>query len=63
MKLTRTELERVSGEELEDFLVQRRVRLSTTPFGAAPGKVVVYLARAAPWKRRGRVPRKLHLVP
>ena len=62
MKLTRDELEQVGGEELEEFLRQKRYRLSTSPFGARPGKVVAFIARAAPWKKRGKVPRDLHLV-
>ena len=61
MKLTKEELENVKGEELESFLAQRRFRLSTSPFGAAPGKVIVYVGKSVPWKRRGKVPKNLHL--
>lgn len=61
-KLLRSELENIRGEEVESFLKQRRFRLSTTPFGASPGKVIAYIARAVPWKKRGRVPRNLHLT-
>jgi len=61
-KLTRDELENVRGEEVESFLKQRRYRLSTTPFGTAPGKVIVFIGRSVPWKKRGRVPRKLHQI-
>lgn len=60
-KLTRDELENIKGDELESFLRQCRLRLSTTPFGAAPGRVVAYIGRAVSWKRRGRVPRNIHL--
>lgn len=59
-KLTKDELEQVKGEELESFLRQRAYRLSTSPFGAIPGKVVSYVGRSVPWKKRGRVPKKLH---
>jgi len=62
LKLTREELENVKGEKLESFLSQRRFRLSTTPFGAAPGKVIVYVAQAVRWKKKGRIPKNLHLV-
>ncbi len=58
-KLLRSELENVRGEEVEALLKERRFRLSTSPFGAKPGKVVVAIGRAAPWKRKGKVPRKL----
>ncbi|MBA7684765.1 hypothetical protein ES703_93174 [subsurface metagenome] len=61
-KLTRDELENVTGEGIESLLKDRRVRLSTTPFGAAPGKVIAYVSRSVPWKKRGKVPRKLHLA-
>lgn len=61
-KLLRSELENVRGEEVETFLKQRKVRLSTSPFGAAPGKVIAYVSRAVPWKKRGKVPRNLHLT-
>ena len=61
-KLTREELENVTGEGIESLLKDKRVRLSTTPFGVAPGKVIAYVSRAVPWKKRGRVPRKLHLA-
>lgn len=60
MKLTRDELERVKGDELESFLRQRRYRLSTSPFGAMPGKVIAYVGRSVPWKMRGKVPRNLN---
>lgn len=61
-KLTREELEHVTGEKAESILKDKRYRLSTSPFGAAPGKVIAYVSRAVPWKKRGRVPRKLHLA-
>ena len=61
-KLTRDELENVRGEEVESFLKQKEYRLSTSPFGAAPGKVIAYVSRSVPWKKKGRVPRKLHLT-
>lgn len=61
-KLTRDELENVTGEEIESLLRDRRYRLSTSPFGAAPGKVVAFIGRAVPWKKRGRAPKSLHLV-
>ena len=61
-KLTRDELENIPGEEVESFLKQRKFRLSTTPFGASPGKVITFIGRGVPWKKRGRVPRKLHLT-
>ena len=62
MKLTKEELANVKGEALESFLAQRRFRLSTSPFGAAPGKVIVYVGKSVPWKRRGKVPKNLHLA-
>jgi hypothetical protein len=62
LKLSREELENIGGEELESFLKQRRFRLSTSPFGAAPGKVIAFVGRAVPWKRRGRIPRNLPSV-
>ena len=61
-KLTREELENVTGEGIESLLKNRKVRLSTSPFGAAPGKVVVSIGRAVPWKKRGKVPRNLQLA-
>jgi len=61
-KLTRDELENVRGEEVESFLKQKEYRLSTSPFGAAPGKVIAYVSRSVPWKKRGKVPRNLHLA-
>jgi hypothetical protein len=61
-KLTRDELENVTGEKIDSLLRDKRFRLSTTPFGAAPGKVVVSIGRAVPWKKRGKVPRDLHLA-
>lgn len=61
-KITREELENVTGEKIDSLLRDKRIRLSTTPFGAAPGKVIAYVSRAVPWKKRGKVPRKLHLV-
>lgn len=61
-KLLRDELENIRGEEAESFLKQTRYRLSTSPFGAGPGKVVAFIGRSVPWKKRGRVARKLHLV-
>jgi hypothetical protein len=61
-KLTRDELERIKGEEVEAFLKQRRYRLSTSPFGAPPGKVTAYVSRAVLWKKKGKVPQKLHKV-
>ena len=61
-KLTRDELENVKGEEVESFLKQKEYRLSTSPFGAAPGKVIAYVSRSVPWKKRGRVPRKISSV-
>lgn len=61
-KLTKDELENVRGEELESFLKQRRFRLSTTPFGAKQGKVVAFIGRSVPWKKKGRAPRKLSSV-
>lgn len=60
-KLSRDELEQVRGEVLEGFLRQTKYRLSTSPFGAAPGKVVAYIGRGVPWKKRGRVPKNLPL--
>lgn len=62
MKLTRDELERMRGEEVEAFLRQTEYRLSTTPFGAAPEKVIAYVGKSVPWKKRGRAPRNLHLL-
>ena len=62
MKLTRQEIEHIRGNELEGFLQQRDYRLGTSPFGAAPGKAVVYVGRSVSWKRRGRAPRGLHRV-
>lgn len=59
MKLTRQEIESVRGSELEGFLQQRDYRLSTSPFGVAPGNAVVYVGRSVSWKRRGRVPKCL----
>lgn len=61
-KLLRSELENIRGEEVESLLRERKYRLSTTPFGAAPGKVIAFIGRAVPWKKRGNVPRKLHLL-
>ncbi len=61
-KLLRSELENVRGEEVEALLKQTRFRLSTSPFGAAPGKVIAFIGKAVPWKKRGRVPRNLHLT-
>lgn len=61
-KLTRDELENVKGEEVEALLKERRFRLSTSPFGAKPGKVVAFIGKSVPWKKRGRVPRNLHLT-
>jgi len=61
-KLTREELENVTGEGIESLLKDRKVRLSTSPFGAKPGKVVVSIGRAVPWKKRGKVPRNLQLA-
>lgn len=61
-KLTRDELERVRGEELEAFLRQRRYRLSTSPFGAPLRRAVAYVGRSVRWKKRGRVPKGLHKV-
>lgn len=61
-KLLRSELENIRGEEVESFLKQRKFRLSTTPFGADPGKVIAYVSRSVPWKKKGRVPRNLHLA-
>ena len=61
-KLSREELKNIRGEEVETFLKQRGYRLSTTPFGAKPGKVIAYVSRAVPWKKRGRIPKNLHLV-
>ncbi|MBA7703326.1 hypothetical protein ES703_112108 [subsurface metagenome] len=61
-KLLRSELENIRGEEMESFLKQRRVQLSTTPLGAAPGKVIAYVSRSVPWKKRGKVPKNLHLT-
>jgi hypothetical protein len=61
-KLTRDELENVKGEELESFLKQKKFRLSTTPFGAAPGKVIAYVGQAVPWKKNGRIPKSLSSV-
>ncbi|MBA7599129.1 hypothetical protein ES703_06156 [subsurface metagenome] len=60
-KLTSDELEQVRGEELESFLRQRTHRLSTTPFGAIPGRVITYVGRSVPWKKRGKVPKNIHL--
>jgi hypothetical protein len=59
LKLSKEELKNIKGEELESFLKQRRFRLSTSPFGAAPGKVIAFVGRAVPWKKRGRIPRNL----
>ncbi|MBA7681057.1 hypothetical protein ES703_89385 [subsurface metagenome] len=61
-KLLRSELENIRGEKVESFLKNRRYRLSTSPFGAAPGKVIAYVSRSVPWKKRGKVPRNLHLT-
>ena len=61
-KVTREELQNVTGEAIESLLRDRRYRLSTSPFGAAPGKAVAFIARSVPWKKRGRIPRNLHLV-
>lgn len=61
-KLTKEELQNVTGEDIDALARDRRIRLSTSPFGAAPGKVTPYIGRGVPWKKRGRVPRKLHLV-
>jgi len=61
-KLTRDELENVSGERLESLLRDRGHRLATSPFGAAPGKVVVFIGKSVPWKKRGKVPGNLHLA-
>lgn len=61
-KLLRSELENVKGEKVEALLKERRFRLSTSPFGAKPGKVVAFIGRAVPWKKRGRVPRNLPLL-
>jgi hypothetical protein len=61
-KLTRDELEKVRGEGIEPLLRDRRYRLSTSPFGTLPGKVIVYIGRSVPWKRKGKVPRNLHLT-
>ena len=58
-KLTRDEIERARGDELEAFLTQRRYRVATTPFGAAPGRAVIYVGRSDPWKRKGHPPRGL----
>ena len=58
-KLTRDELDRVRGEELEVFLSQRRYRVATTPFGALQGQAVIFIGRSVPWKRRGHPPRGL----
>lgn len=61
-KVTREELQNVTGEKIDALVNDQRVRLSTSPFGVAPGRVTVSIGKPAPWKRRGRVPRKLHLV-
>jgi hypothetical protein len=61
-KLTRQELENIKGEKIESLLRDKRIRLSTSPFGAPPGKVIGYVSKAVPWKKRGKVPQKLHLV-
>jgi len=62
LKLLRSELERVKGEELESFLSQTKYSLSVTPFGAKPGEVIAYLRKASPWKKKGHVPKKLSSV-
>lgn len=62
LKLLKSELERVKGKELESFLTQTKYRLSVTPFGAGPGKVIAYVSRSVPWKKKGRVPKKLSSV-
>lgn len=59
MKITQQEIEHIQGNNLEEFLQQREYRLGTSPFGAAPGKAVVYIGRSVRWKRRGRVPHGL----
>lgn len=61
-KLTRDELENIRGDQVESFLKDRRFRLSTSPFGAAPGKVVAFIGHSVSWKKRGRIPRNLHLT-
>jgi len=61
-KLTREELEHITGEKVESILRDKRIRLATSPFGAKPGKVIAYVSRAVSWKKRGRAPRKLHLT-
>ena len=60
-KLTRDELENIRGEEIESLLNNRKCRLSTTPFGAKPGKVVAFIGEAVRWKKRGHIAQKLHL--
>lgn len=61
-KLSRDELENVTGEEIESLLRDKRYRLSTTPFGATSGKVVAFIGKAVPWKKKGKIPRNLHLA-
>lgn len=61
-KLTADEVRNIRGEEAEALLRNRKLRLSTSPFGAMPGKVIAYISKAVPWKKRGRVPKKLHLA-
>lgn len=61
-KLTRDELENVTGQRIDSLLGDRGYRLSTSPFGAPPGKVIVSIGKAVPWKKRGKVPRNVHLT-
>ena len=60
-KLTRDEIENIRGEEIESLLNDKRIRLSTSPFGATPGKVVAFIGKAVRWKKRGHIAQKLHL--
>lgn len=61
-KLTREELENVTGESIDALIRDKRIRLSTSPFGSQPGKVTVSIGRAVPWKKRGHLVKKLHLI-
>lgn len=58
-KLTRDELARTTAEKADLVLAERRYRLSTSPFGAAPGKVVAFVGKSVAWKKRGKVPKHL----
>jgi len=61
-KLLREELESITGEGIDTLIRNRKIRLSTSPFGSAPGRVTVSIGRSVSWKKKGRIPKKLHLA-